>query len=171
MDRKTEVNCDKDLIDEIGKLLIDKKMTISTAESCTGGMVAAKLIEYPGISASFIEGFVTYSNDSKVKRIGVKRETLDEFGAVSFEVAKEMARGVANTTGSNIGVSTTGIAGPSGGSIEKPVGLVYIAVFYKGTTFVKELKLNGTRQEIRNSAALELLELLKITLMKNGEIK
>lgn len=100
----------------IGELLINKNLAIATAESCTGGMVAARLVNYPGISQCLIEGIVSYSNDSKIRRINVKQDTLNKFGAVSSEVAGEMAMGVAKTSGADIGISTTGIAGPGGGS-------------------------------------------------------
>lgn len=147
----------------IGELLINKNLTIATAESCTGGMVAARLVNYPGISQCLIEGIVSYSNDSKIRRINVKQDTLNKFGAVSSEVAGEMAMGVAKTSGADIGISTTGIAGPGGGSKEKPVGLVYIGIFYLNKLVTKELRLNGDRQEIRNETVNILLqELLQI---------
>lgn len=147
----------------IGELLINKNLTIATAESCTGGMVAARLVNYPGISQCLIEGIVSYSNDSKIRRINVKQDTLNKFGAVSSEVAGEMAMGVAKTSGADIGISTTGIAGPGGGSKEKPVGLVYIGIFYLNKLVTKELRINGDRQEIRNETVNILLqELLQI---------
>lgn len=147
----------------IGELLINKNLTIATAESCTGGMVAARLVNYPGISQCLIEGIVSYSNDSKIRRINVKQDTLNKFGAVSSEVAGEMAMGVAKTSGADIGISTTGIAGPGGGSKEKPVGLVYIGIFYLNKLVTKELRLTGDRQKIRNETVNILLqELLQI---------
>lgn len=147
----------------IGELLINKNLTIATAESCTGGMVAARLVNYPGISQCLIEGIVSYSNDSKIRRINVKQDTLNKFGAVSSEVAGEMAIGVAKTSGADIGISTTGIAGPGGGSKEKPVGLVYIGIFYLNKLVTKELRLTGDRQKIRNETVNILLqELLQI---------
>lgn len=142
----------------IGELLINKNLTIATAESCTGGMVAARLVNYPGISQCLIEGIVSYSNDSKIRRINVKQDTLNKFGAVSSEVAGEMAMGVAKTSGADIGISTTGIAGPGGGSKEKPVGLVYIGIFYLNKLVTKELRLTGDRQEIRNETVNILLQ-------------
>lgn len=147
----------------IGELLINKNLAIATAESCTGGMVAARLVNYPGISQCLIEGIVSYSNDSKIRRINVKQDTLNKFGAVSSEVAGEMAMGVAKTSGADIGISTTGIAGPGGGSKEKPVGLVYIGIFYLNKLVTKELRLTGDRQKIRNETVNILLqELLQI---------
>jgi nicotinamide-nucleotide amidase len=132
----------------IGEMLIKNKLTISTAESCTGGMIAARLINFPGISEAFMEGAVTYSNDAKMNRLGVKKETLERFGAVSSETAFEMAEGIAKTAGTDIGISTTGIAGPGGGTAEKPVGLVYIGLFIKGNVKTWECNFAGARQEI-----------------------
>lgn len=149
----------------LGGWLVKNNLTIATAESCTGGMVAAKLINYPGISESLIEGIVTYSNESKMKRIGVKPETLQNFGAVSSEVAAEMAEGVAKTSGSDIGISTTGVAGPGGGTAEKPVGLVYIGIYFRGKTYTKKLNLNGNRQKIRERATINLLDELRRVLI------
>lgn len=117
---------DTSLEDVLGAMLIEKKLTIATAESCTGGLLSGRLINYPGISEVFMEGAVTYSNEAKMNRLGVKKETLESYGAVSSETAAEMAKGIAKTAGTNIGVSTTGVAGPGGGTKEKPVGLVYV---------------------------------------------
>lgn len=150
----------KNIEDRVAELLVGNKLTISTAESCTGGMVAARLINYPGISEVFMEGAVTYSNDAKMKRLGVKRETLDKYGAVSHETAEEMARGIAKTSGTDIGVSTTGIAGPGGGTPDKPVGLVYIGMYIKGRVTTRELRLTGDRQSIRENVTLQLLNWL-----------
>ncbi|MBU3146571.1 competence/damage-inducible protein A [Clostridium sp. CF012] len=149
----------------LGEMLINKKLTIATAESCTGGMVAAKLINYPGISSVFMEGIVTYSNEAKINRLGVSIETLDKYGAVSSEVAAEMAQGIAKTAGTSIGISTTGIAGPDGGSPEKPVGLVYVGIYMNGQVKTKMLKLSGDRQKIRERATMQLLDLLRRELL------
>ena len=145
----------------VAKLLCDKNLTISTAESCTGGIVASSLIEYPGISDVFMEGAITYSNEAKMRRLGVKKETLDKYGAVSRETAEEMAIGIARETKTNIGLSTTGIAGPGGGTLEKPVGLVYIGVCINGKTKVERFELSGTRDKIRKRAALNALNMLR----------
>lgn len=153
------------LEDVVGEMLVKKGLTISTAESCTGGMVAAKLINYPGISSSILEGAVTYSNEAKMKRLGVKAETLYKFGAVSLETAIEMARGIAETSGSDIGISTTGIAGPGGGSDEKPVGLVYIAMYYNNEVEVKKLNLAGSRQKIRERATNTVIDMVRRKLL------
>ena len=136
-----------------------KPLTISTAESCTGGMIASKLIEVPGISENFIEGIVSYSNEAKIKRLKVKKETLEKYGAVSEEVAREMLAGLKT----DIGISTTGIAGPDGGTKEKPVGLVYIGIKVKDEVKVFKRELKGDRNKIRQRAMMHALyNLLKI---------
>ncbi|MBX4262390.1 competence/damage-inducible protein A [Clostridium estertheticum] len=147
------------------EMLVNKKLTISTAESCTGGMVAAALISYPGISSVFMEGAVTYTNDAKINRLGVKKETLDKYGAVSSEVAAEMALGIAKTAGTSIGISTTGIAGPGGGSDEKPVGLVYVGLYINNQVKTKMLKLSGDRQKVRERATKQLLDWVRRELL------
>ncbi|WP_101772820.1 competence/damage-inducible protein A [Peptostreptococcus faecalis] len=141
----------------LAQLLIDRKKTISIAESCTGGLVTSSLISHTGISEVLLEGCVTYTNDSKIKRLGVKKETLDLYGAVSSQTAEEMAEGVAKTLGADIGLSTTGIAGPNGGTKEKPVGLVYIGIYYKGKVFSIKNNFVGDRRRIRNQSTREAL--------------
>lgn len=160
-DNKEEISIE----DIVCKLLLEKNLTISTAESCTGGLVSATLINYPGVSSVFMEGCVTYSNEAKINRLGVKKETLDKFGAVSEETAIEMAQGIAKNFKTNIGLSTTGIAGPGGGSNEKPVGLVYIGIYINGKTIVKKFIFDGNRQEIRLKATNTILNELKIELL------
>lgn len=145
----------------LGKLLIDKRYTLSCAESCTGGLIASKLINYPGISRVFKEGVIAYSDEAKIKRLGVKKETLDKYGAVSPEVAKEMAIGIAKTLNTDIGISTTGIAGPDGGTPEKPIGLVYIGLYNRGEIKVKELRHAGTRDMIRKRATMNALDWIR----------
>ena len=136
-----------------------KPLTISTAESCTGGMIASKLIEVPGISENFIEGIVSYSNEAKIKRLKVKKETLEKYGAVSEEVAREMLAELKT----DIGISTTGIAGPGGGTKDKPVGLVYIGIKVKNEVKVFKRELKGDRNKIRQRAMMHALyNLLKI---------
>lgn len=149
----------------IAGLLIDRHLTISVAESCTGGMISARLVNFPGISEVFMEGAVTYSNKAKINRLGVKPETLEKFGAVSAETALEMAAGIAKTSGTDIGLSTTGIAGPLGGSEEKPVGLVYIGMFINGkASYIKE-SFAGTRDMVRLRATIAALDLLRKELL------
>lgn len=152
--------------DVVAKLLIEKKLTIATAESCTGGMIASTLINYPGISEVFLEGAVTYSNEAKHKRLGVKNETLDKYGAVSEETAREMAIGIAKTAGTDVSIVTTGIAGPEGGTDEKPVGLVYIGVYVSGEVKVKKYIFNGNRSRIRLQATMMSLDMLRRILIK-----
>ena len=137
----------------------EKPLTISTAESCTGGMIASKLIEVPGISENFIESIVSYSNEAKIKRLKVKKETLEKYGAVSEEVAREMLAGLKT----DVGISTTGIAGPGGGTKDKPVGLVYIGIKVKDEVKVFKRELKGDRNKIRQRAMMHALySLLKI---------
>lgn len=145
----------------VAKLLIENKLTIATAESCTGGLLAGKLINYPGISSVFLEGAVTYSNTAKINRLKVKEDTLNKFGAVSSECAAEMAEGIAKAAGTNVGVSTTGIAGPGGGTDEKPVGLVYAGIYINGVVKTKELNLVGNRQKVRDRAVASTLDWLR----------
>ncbi|MBE6070494.1 MAG: competence/damage-inducible protein A [Clostridium butyricum] len=147
--------------DVVAKLLIEKKYTISTAESCTGGMVASTLINYPGISEVFLEGAVTYSNEAKHKRLGVKNETLDKYGAVSEETAREMAIGIAREANTDVSIVTTGIAGPDGGTEEKPVGLVYIGVYVKGEVKIEKHIFKGNRSKVRNQATITALDILR----------
>lgn len=150
----------------VSELLIEKNLTISTAESCTGGLVSSTLINYPGISSVFMEGCVTYSNESKINRLGVSKNTLDLYGAVSEETAKEMAEGVAKSLNTNVAISTTGIAGPGGGTVDKPVGLVYIGIYINGKTKVNKYILEGDREEVRNKATYNAINDLRLELLK-----
>ena len=156
----------KNLEDVLVEELMKNNLTISVAESCTGGMVSSTLINYPGISSVFMEGCVTYSNDAKIKSLNVKKETLDKFGAVSKETAMEMAKGIADRYKTNIGISTTGIAGPEGGSADKPVGLVYFGIYINGKLTYKRYIFNGDRQQIRLRATKTLLNDLRLELKK-----
>lgn len=147
-------------------LAAEKNFRIATAESCTGGLLASAFIDSPGASKVFFNGVVTYSNESKVKLLGVSEETLESVGAVSEEVARQMAEGVARISGAEIGLSTTGIAGPDGGTDEKPVGLVYIGISVSGNTIVKKLNLRGDREKIRSRAVTEIITALRLELKK-----
>ena len=151
-------------------LLKEKKLTIATAESCTGGYISKRLTDIPGASEVFLGGLVTYSNESKINLLGVNAETIEKRGAVSRETAYEMASKVAEKMGADIGVGITGIAGPGGGSEEKPVGLVYAGVCFKGETEVFELprRKNSTRERIRLSAASSALDLVRRQVLKNS---
>ncbi len=153
----------KILLNEIYSLLCEKKITVATAESCTGGMIGASLTSVPGISEYYGYGFVTYSNEAKTRLIGVKTETLEAFGAVSSNTAIEMAEGALNVSGADIAVSVTGIAGPGGGTLLKPVGLVYVGCATKnGKRFFEKLNLGGTRDEIRIQTVQNALAILKL---------
>ena len=147
--------------EEAGKALVSRGLTVSTAESCTGGLVAARLVNYPGISAALCEAHVTYANEAKVKYCGVNPETLAAHGAVSKETAREMAQGLRERSGADIAVATTGIAGPGGGTKEKPVGLVYVACADRNGVRVERLQLGGSRERIRSLSALRALDMIR----------
>ena len=149
----------------VSKMLVENNLKIAVAESCTGGMVSASLINYPGISSVFMEGCVTYSNEAKMKSLGVKKETLDVYGAVSDKCAKEMACGVAARYNTNVGIATTGIAGPDGGTDEKPVGLVYFGIYINGKVISKKYVFNGDRQGVRERATRTILNDLRLELL------
>lgn len=146
---------------EVAELLEQKKLHVTTAESCTGGLIAGTLVNVPGISAWFGEGYVTYSNEAKEKLLGVSHETLSTCGAVSAETAGEMAKGAARAAGTDAAVSVTGIAGPDGGTEEKPVGLVYMGCFCKGKICVEKHVFVGDRAQVRAQSVQAALMLLK----------
>lgn len=145
----------------VGRLLRDNKKTVAVAESCTGGLIAKRLTDIPGSSDYFQGGVVAYSNDVKEQLLGVSTETLQNYGAVSKETAQEMAEGVARRLGANIGVAVTGIAGPGGGSDDKPVGLVFIGVWEKGETRVRQSLFGGERELVRLRATQTALDMLR----------
>ena len=148
----------EELIYVVGRMLIEKNISVSCAESCTGGLFAGALTDIPGISSIFDRGIVTYSNRAKIEELGVKAETLDKFGAVSEETACEMSAGLQKKTGSDLCISVTGIAGPGGGTEEKPVGLVYIGIAYEGkVTAVKSQYRDVSRRWNRDYAVLNML--------------
>lgn len=149
------------LEDVTGRMLVEKGLTISIAESCTGGLITAALVNCAGISSVLKEGVVSYSNQAKIKRLGVNPETLEDYGAVSKETAAEMAAGIAAAAATDIGLSVTGVAGPGGGTIEKPVGLVYMGLFIKGKLKIKEIRTSGDRGKIRNRTAAAALDWLR----------
>lgn len=130
-------------------------------------MVSQKLIDYPGISKVFMEGIVSYSNESKINRLNVKEETLRKYGAVSEETAKEMAIGVSKNFNTEVSISTTGVAGPDGGTDKKPVGLVYICIYLNGECFVEKFNFKGDRSQIRVKTTEKVFEKL-IYLLKNN---
>ncbi len=142
-------------------LLVANNLTVSTVESCTGGMVAARLINVPGVSDVFKMGHITYSNKAKKKILGVKKRTLEKHTAVSAEVAKEMVKGVELVSKADVCLSVTGLAGPDGGTAKKPVGLVYIACSVKGNVTVQEYHFNGNREKVRENATAAALTLMR----------
>lgn len=149
------------LEEELGKYLIENKLTIATAESCTGGLLSSKLTDVSGSSEYVKLNFVTYANEAKHKILGLSWDILNNFGAVSEECAEAMANGLYEATDCDIALCTTGIAGPTGGTKEKPVGLVYISMRYKGIVTVKEVKLSPTlpRIEMKEQFANQALKL------------
>ncbi len=153
-----------------GRALTQRGLTVATAESCTGGLVAAKLVNYPGISAALNEAHVTYANAAKVRYCGVRQETLDVFGAVSEQTAHEMAQGLRERSGADIAVSTTGVAGPGGGTLEKPVGLVYVGCADAHGVRVERLMLSGDRQKVRELAALRALDMVRRAALGYDEV-
>lgn len=158
---------EKEIEDVVYELLMKNKLTITTAESLTGGLLAGRIINVSGASNVYKEGFITYSNEAKMKYLGVSEETLKVFGPVSSECAEEMARGAQAATGADVAVVTTGLAGPDGGTAEKPVGLVYVGVYYQGNVTVKELRLIRDRQTIRDGAVIRALNLVREVLLKS----
>ena len=150
----------------IQKMLIETRRTVSVAESCTGGMVSSKLTNIPGSSMCFKQSVVTYSNEAKMQMLNVKKETLEQFGAVSEQTANEMLNGILNLSKSEYALSITGIAGPSGGSEEKPVGLVYIGVSFNGNNEVNKCLFLGTRQDIRERATNVALDSIRRVILK-----
>ncbi|MBR4731951.1 MAG: competence/damage-inducible protein A [Lachnospiraceae bacterium] len=145
----------------LADLLQSAGLTISCAESCTGGLISATLINVPGISELYKAGFVTYSNKAKRKLLGVKKGTLEKYGAVSSQTAQEMVKGLLAETKTDVGIAVTGIAGPDGGTKEKPVGLVYVSCNVKGKITVKECHFNGTREKIRRASVTTALMLAR----------
>lgn len=145
----------------VAELLLANHLTVSAAESCTGGLLSARLINVQGISEAYKSGFITYSNKAKRKYIGVKRGTIEKYGAVSEKTAAEMAKGAAAVSKADVTVSVSGIAGPDGGSEEKPVGLVYIGCFVCGNVTVKKYQFSGSREKIRESAVSAALTLMR----------
>ncbi len=160
----------KELEEVIVEKLIKEGKTIATAESCTGGLIASTLINCSGVSETFLQGAITYSNESKCTNLGVSSVTLEKYGAVSEEVAIEMAMGICEKAKTDIGLSITGIAGPTGGTPDKPIGLVYIALVINGEVTVKKINLSGNRSKIRTNAAKNALIFLYQQLTINDNL-
>ena len=151
----------------VANLLVENNFTISIAESLTGGKITSMLVEKSGISESLLEGIVCYSNESKVRALGVKEESLEKYGAVSEKVAEEMVLGVANRLGSDFAIATTGIAGPNSDESGKPVGLVYIGLYAFGEVSVKKCIFTGDRELIRYRTSIEALDEVRKNILKN----
>lgn len=149
------------LEEAVVQLLKERNLRLTTAESCTGGAIASRIVNVPGASEVLEQGIVTYSNHAKQKYLGVRTETLEDFGAVSPETAEEMAAGGCSMTGTEVCISVTGIAGPGGGSSEKPVGLVYMGCCVNGRTRVQEFQFRGNRSKIREQAVVKALTFLR----------
>jgi nicotinamide-nucleotide amidase len=166
-DRVLGVDCDG-LPEIVADLLRKAGLTLSVAESCTGGLVGKRVTDVPGSSDCFLGGVTAYSNQVKTQLLDVPQGMLAQYGAVSEEVARTMAEGVARLLGSDCALSTTGVAGPGGGTDEKPVGLVFIGCTIKGVTEVERMRLWGKRDQVRERAALAALDLLRRRLLRTS---
>ncbi len=158
-----------DICSNVVKALSERKLTIATAESCTGGLIAKSITDISGASAVFYGGVVSYDNSVKENVLGVKKETLNTLGAVSKDTACQMALGVKKLLKTDIGISTTGIAGPGGGTPQKPVGTVYVGIAYldKVEGFLLNIDSNLSRDEIRNEATKRLLSMALEKILQN----
>ncbi len=146
---------------EIVKLLLEKGLKITAAESCTGGLFAAKITEVSGSSSCFDGSFVTYSNEQKERLLGVPHEVLESFGAVSYQTALAMAKGAGKSFGSDIAIGITGVAGPTGGTEDKPVGTVYVSIAYPGGAMAYKCLFSGDRQTVREQSVAFAQSLVK----------
>ena len=156
-----------DLEEIVGDMLSERGYTIATAESCTGGLIGHRLTNVPGSSTYFLGGVISYSNDMKMKTLGVQENTLQEFGAVSKQTATEMAQGARDLFGSDLAIAVTGIAGPGGGTAEKPVGLVYITLVHNDTVWAKKFKFFTDRKLNNRLSSQVALNMVRIHLL-NG---
>jgi len=153
----------------IGDLLRERGWTLSIAESCTGGLVCDRITDVSGSSDYFMGGMVNYSNESKAKHLGIPLDYVKRYGAVSPQVARRMAQGVRKTFKTTFGLSTTGVAGPTGGTKRSPIGRVFIGIASGRGTWVKKLDLKGNRREIKKKAAEKMLQLLN-DLLVHGDM-
>ena len=156
----------KSLEEEVVKKLTEKGLVLTTAESCTGGLIAAMVVNVSGASKCFNEGYITYANETKIRLLGVSGKSIETYGVVSAEVVKEMAEGVLKRTEADISAAVSGIAGPDGGTPLKPVGTVYAAVSIRRDeglsyeTEIRKFNFNGSRTEIRENTVREVLKML-----------
>ncbi len=162
----TEQERQQPLEEQVVDALKRKGLHICCAESCTGGLLSGTIINVSGASDVINEGYVTYSNEAKQRLINVSNETLKQHGAVSFETACEMAYGVANASGAEVGVGITGVAGPTGGTKEKPVGLVYIGVCVNSSVYVAECHFKGERIEVRRASVKQAMAIVLNIILK-----
>lgn len=151
---------DEQTLKRVSDLLKQKKLTVATAESCTGGLIAHSLTNISGSSDYFERGIVSYSNDAKIELLDVSEDLLIKYGAVSKQVAKAMAESIRTKSNVDIGISSTGITGPTGGTKEKPVGLVYISVSTSDETIVKKFQFSGDRLQNKESTCIAALQML-----------
>ncbi len=152
---------DQTLAHTTASFLSETGMTLAVAESCTGGLITHLLTEVPGISSSFLMGVVAYNNQAKTKQLAVPAKTIREYGAVSEEVALAMASGIRKAASADIGIAVTGIAGPTGGSCEKPIGLVYVAISGPDGEYARKFNFKGSRSGIKEKAAVAALEMIR----------
>ena len=160
-DNVYSTNADETLERAVVELLSKNGLSITAAESCTGGLVCGKIFNVAGASEVFRGGYITYSNKQKRNVIGVKKSTLEKYGAVSEQVAAEMAKGVLEVSKADVAISTTGIAGPGGGTPEKPVGLVYIGCAVKNKVYVEKFNFSGSRNKVRESTVVAALSMVR----------
>ncbi len=144
----------------VGGLLLKHRLRLAVAESCTGGLLCNRITNIPGSSAYFAGGLITYSNEAKVALLGVSKKTLDRYGAVSEQTVREMAAGARNRLGTDFAIAVSGIAGPGGGSVEKPVGLVWIALCGNNLELAKSFIFTGDRLDVKQQSAEQALQLL-----------
>lgn len=153
-----EKNIEENIEEKLVGLLKERNLTITTAESCTGGMISSALVNVPGASSVLHEAYVTYSNEAKMRLLGVRKETLDAAGAVSEETAGQMAEGAARAALADCAIAVTGIAGPDGGTEDKPVGTVYAGYYVCGRTIVERYQFDGDRYEVRQQTARKTID-------------
>jgi len=150
----------------VGELLRQRGLWLAVAESCTGGLIGHLLTNVPGSSDYFLGGVIAYANEAKVGLLGVRQDTLEKHGAVSQETALEMARGVRTAMQAGIGISVTGIAGPSGGTVEKPVGTVWIGLSSNDEEYARHFQWSGNRLSVKKQSAQAALQMLRQYLQK-----